>query len=134
MDKSQKEKIVNYWLKGAKTSFKLSNDVLERKYYDHALFCGHLALEKLLKAVVVEKTDKYAPHSHDLLYLSGLAKIDLTIEQQKFLTQVNTFNIAGRYPEEKLEFYKIATKEFATNQLKEINQFYLWLLKQKEKK
>jgi len=133
MDKPQKDKMVLYWKSSANKSYRLANDILLKKYYDHALFCGHLALEKLLKAIIVDKTDKYAPHSHDLVYLAGLAKVDLDINQQKFLAEVNTFNIAGRYPEEKLEFHKTITKNFATSKLKEIKSFYLWLLKQKEK-
>jgi len=134
MANSQKNKMVDYWKEGAKKSLKLANDVMEKRHYDHALFCGHLVLEKLLKAKVVEITNKYAPHSHDLLYLAGLAKIDLDIEQQKFLTEINTFNIEGRYPEEKLEFYKNITKSFASEKLKKINEFYIWLSKQNEKK
>lgn len=133
MEESQKDKIVNYWKEGAKKSIKLANDVLEKKHYDHSLFCGHLALEKILKSETVKLTDKSAPHSHDLLYLAGLAKIDLSIEQQKFLTEVNSFNIEGRYPEEKLEFYQSITKDFATEKLKKINEFYLWLSKQSGK-
>lgn len=133
MQKSQKSKIVEFWKKGSKKSLTLANDVLKKKHYDHALFCGHLALEKLLKSEVVNLADKPAPHSHDLLYLAGLSKIDLNIEQQKFLLEVNGFNIEGRYPEEKLEFYKSITKDFAAKKLKEINEFYLWLSKQQEK-
>ena len=133
MEKTQKDKIIVYWKQGAKKSLGLAKDVLEKRYYDHSLFCGHLALEKLLKAKAVQTTDKYAPHSHDLLYLAGLAKIDLDMEQQKFLNEVNGFNIAGRYPEEKLEFYKTVKKDFAFEKLKEINEFYLWLSKQNEK-
>ena len=129
----QKSKIVEFWKEGSKKSLVLANDVLEKKHYDHALFCGHLTLEKLLKSEVVKLTEKPVPYSHDLLYLAGLAKIDLSIEQQKFLIEVNSFNIEGRYPEEKLEFYKSITKDFATKKLKEISEFYLWLLKQQER-
>lgn len=133
MQQNQKNKIVHYWLEGAKKSMNLANDVFAGGYNDHALFCGHLALEKLLKAKTVAVSDNHAPHSHDLLYLAGLAKIDLEIEQQQFLAEVNAFNIEGRYPEEKLEFHKKATKKFAEEWLEKINKFYLWLSKQKGK-
>jgi HEPN domain-containing protein len=130
MEKSSKDKIVGFWLNGSKESLKLANDVFAKKYYGHALFCGHLALEKYLKGKIVEISDNRAPHSHDLLYLSGLAKITLEPEQQEFLTEVNKFNIAGRYPEEKMEFHKTATAKYAGDWLKKINAFYLWLSKQ----
>lgn len=108
----------------------LANDIFAKKYYRHALFCGHLALEKFLKGKIVNATDNHAPHSHDLLYLAGLAKIDLEPEQQEFLSIVNKFNIEGRYPEEKMEFYKTATPKYADEWLGKINKFYLWLSKQ----
>jgi len=117
-------------MKGSKESLNLANDIFAKKYYNHALFCGHLALEKYLKAKIVDIIDNHAPHSHDLLYLAGLAKIDLEIEQQKFLATVNRFNIEGRYPEEKLEFYEIATAKYTAEWLDKINKFYLWLSKQ----
>lgn len=84
----------------------MAHDVFAKKYYDHTLFCGHLAIEKLLRARIVDTTNGPAPHSHDLLYLAGLAKLDLTIDQQRFLTEVTGYNIEGRYQEEKLEFHK----------------------------
>lgn len=133
MEKSQKDRVVLHWRSGAKDTLKLAKDVLAKGHYDHALFCGHLALEKLLKSMVVEQSDSHAPRTHDLLYLAGLAKIDLDVARQKFLTEVNSFNIAGRYPEEQLEFYKRATKSMAKQWLNDISNFFLWLSKQREK-
>jgi len=40
------------------------------------------------------------------------------------------FNIEGRYPEEKMEFYQTATVKYATDWLGKINKFYLWLSRQ----
>ena len=129
----QKEKIVNFWKDGARKSLRLANDIAKRKYYDHALFCGHLALEKLLKAMVVLKVDSHAPHSHDLLYLAGLAKIDLDVDTQTMLAEINEFNIEGRYPEEKLDFHRRINKAVADEWLQKINKIFLWLSKLKEK-
>ncbi len=127
------QQTVAYWKQGAKRSLSLAHDVFAKKYYDHTLFCGHLAIEKLLKARIVDVMNGPAPHSHDLLYLAGLAKLDLTIDQQRFLTEVTGYNIEGRYPEEKLEFHKKITRAVAKNQLEAITDFYLWLSKRKEK-
>jgi HEPN domain-containing protein len=48
------EKTVQYWLKGAKYDMGVANAMFKTKKYPYALFMGHLALEKLLKAVVVK--------------------------------------------------------------------------------
>ena len=130
MKHTQKQILVTHWKRGGKRSLRLAMDVFEKKYYDHALFCGHLAVEKYLKALVLEKTGKPVPHSHDLLYLAGLANLDLDIEQQKFLVQVNSYNIAGRYQEEQLDFHKQITKSVASKALDHINTFFVWLQKQ----
>jgi len=133
MEHSQRDKLVKYWVDGSKNSLRLAGDVFDSRHFDHALFCGHLALEKLFKAKVVKIINNHAPHSHDLLYLAGLSKVDLDIEQQQFLVQVNKFNIEGRYPEEKSEFYHLATKKYAGEWLEKIKKFYLWLSKQNGK-
>lgn len=133
MPPSQKDSVIKYWYDGSKKSLQLAHDVLKKKYYDHALFCGHLALEKLLKAKVVAVTSQPAPFSHDLVYLAELAGIELTTEQKQQLTTINTFNIAGRYPEEKLEFHKRITKPIGTRWLTIISNLYLWLSQQPEK-
>ncbi|MFH0740010.1 MAG: HEPN domain-containing protein [bacterium] len=133
MELTTKQKTIKYWRDGAKKSLELAEFVLAKKHYDHSLFCGHLALEKLLKAKVIEKTNQPAPYSHDLLYLAGLVKIDLTKEQQKFLVEANEFNIAGRYFEQKLEFHRKITKSIAQKKLAQIKESYLWLSKLKEK-
>lgn len=88
-----------------------------------------MALEKYFKHIIVKSTDSHAPHSHDLLYLAGLAKIQLEPDQQEFLASVNKFNIQGRYPEEKMEFHKTATAKYAAAWLGKINKFYSWLTK-----
>ena len=128
-----KNKVFKYWLDGSKNSLELAGFIYKKGYYDHALFCAHLSVEKLLKAKIVEKTNNFAPHSHDLLYLAGLAGIDIDEKQQQFLVEVNAFNIEGRYPEERLEFSRKISKVMAEKYIKKIGEFYKWLLQQKEK-
>lgn len=133
MQSTPKQKLITYWLTESRRTLRLANDVLKKRYYDHALFCGHLALEKLLKAIVVTKTNGPAPRSHDLLYLARLAAIELSIVQQKMLVEITTFNIAGRYHEEKLAFHQRITKTVAVKWIAHITQLYLWLEQQYKK-
>jgi len=133
MESTYQQKLVRYWRNGSRRSLRLARDVFARKYYDHAVFCAHLALEKLLKSMVVERAARHAPHSHDLLYLAGLAKIELDTEQQQAFAEINAFNIEGRYQEEKLEFHRRITKAHAERWLKAIEVLYLWLSKQSKK-
>jgi HEPN domain-containing protein len=62
------DKTVAYWLEGSEydldtAEFRLRNQVGK---YPYALFFGHLAIEKLLKALVVKETRAQAPPTHSL--------------------------------------------------------------------
>jgi HEPN domain-containing protein len=61
------------------------------------LFAVHLALEKAVKAHVIRKTGKLPPKIHNLVRLSELAGLDISAEQRKVLSEINEFNIEGRY-------------------------------------
>lgn len=68
------KKLRQYWLDGYEDALLTAEKLFEAKRYNHCLFFGHLALEKLLKAVIVAKTKTHAFPTHDLL-LSGYPKL-----------------------------------------------------------
>ena len=49
-------KTVSYWLESAKYDLGVANAMFKAMKYPYALFMGHLALEKLLKALAVKQT------------------------------------------------------------------------------
>ena len=64
--------------------------------------------------------------------LAELSSLDLSNEENLFLDEVNDFNIAARYPDYKQEFYKMCTKEYASDYFVHIKEFYEWLKSQLE--
>jgi len=60
------EKTVSYWLESAEYDFDTAESLFQIEKYPYALFFGHLALEKLLKALVVKTTRQHAPYTHSL--------------------------------------------------------------------
>ena len=63
-------KTVKYWLDGAEYDMDVARALYEKAKYPYALFMGHLAIEKLLKALVVKNTKGHMHHIHILcLYL-----------------------------------------------------------------
>jgi len=64
------DKTVKYWLEGAEYDLDVANALHEKKKYPYALFIGHLALEKLLKSLVVKTTKEHAPRTHSLSLLA----------------------------------------------------------------
>ncbi len=98
---------IKYWLAGSEKDFDAAKGLYKLKHYPQCLFFCHLSLEKILKAIVVKRIKDYAPFIHDLRRLSEIAGIELDTEKKKILDAIFTFNIAGRYAEEKFDFYKI---------------------------
>lgn len=124
-----KNEIVKFWRDRAKDDRITARALLEAKRYSASLFFVHLSIEKILKALVIGKTGKAAPFTHDLLSLAEATKIELSEDQKKLLREINTFNIAARYDDYKLEFYKKATKSYAEKYFKSADKLYLWLEK-----
>lgn len=86
-----------------------------------------MALEKILKAHFVKNIKETPPRTHDLFKLAKLTSLDFSEEQLKILINVNTFNMEARYPDEKLNFYKICTYEFTTENITQIKELHIWL-------
>src|SRR3989344_8046849 len=107
------EKMANAWKDGSRDAFDTAEKLYESKKYHHALFFCHLAVEKALKAKYALGHSDMPPYTHHLVLLASKVDTKLTEEQQIFLPEINTFNIAARYDEEKLNLYKKATQTYA---------------------
>ena len=89
---------------------------------------GHLALEKILKAIFVDRNNNNMPPKiHNLVRLAELSKIEIDDEQKFLLDKINDFNIQTRYPDYKLEFYKRCNAEYTNEYLAKIKDCYTWL-------
>ena len=122
-----KKEIVKFWRDKAADDRITAKALLKSRRYSACLFFVHIYLEKLLKALVVEKTGKPAPFVHDLLDLANIAKIELSEEQKELLREINTFNIRARYDNYKSEFYERATKNYTVKHFESADKLYLWL-------
>jgi HEPN domain-containing protein len=121
------EKTVQYWLDGAEYDMDVAIAMFKTKKYPYALFMGHLALEKLLKAVVVKTTRKHAPYTHSLSLLAEKLEIEIPVKIIKRLVRFMEFHFEARYPEAQKKFYKKCTKEFTNRKMQEIREVYKWL-------
>jgi len=118
---------IDYWLEGAEHDLDVAERLFNSGDYDWCLFIGHLVLEKILKSYYCKINQSTPPKIHDLNKLATLSKLDLNLEKKEFFHRVNDFNLEARYPEYKLHFYKVATKEFATNNFTQLKKEFLWI-------
>jgi len=95
--------------------------------YDYCLFLCHLMLEKLLKALVAKVTKDHPPFTHNLLYLAGTAKLDLTKSQIELFDQINKFNMEVRYPEDLRSLHKKINKVYTKKYFDSSKEIWKWL-------
>lgn len=121
-------KTIKYWLDSAAYDLETGKSLLESGKYPYALFFGHLALEKTLKAFVVRYTTQHAPFTHSLILLATNAGIDIPESMLDKLAEYMEFHLESRYPDEKKNFYEKCTKEFARLKFSEMEESYRWLM------
>lgn len=125
----EKSELIKHWKNTSELDYVTFKNLFNSGDYNWALFMGHLVLEKLLKALIVQNnTDNISiPKSHDLLLLAE--KAHLTVDEQKadLLDMATAFNINARYPDYKQSFYKKCTLNYTKERIKEIEELREWL-------
>lgn len=128
------DEVIDYWIKTASHDFDTMIVLFKTKRYSDSLFFGHIVLEKTLKGLVVKYTKQQAPYIHDLARLQELSGLALSEEEVALLNKINDFNIRSRYPEFKLLFYKICTKQYTKEYLDQIVGLYKKLCRELKRK
>ena len=88
------------YIKSAEYDLKTADFMLNSGRYIYVIFMCHLSLEKILKAIVTEITQKISPKSHNSIYLLKLGNIQLPSESFDFIAKINNASIVTRYPED----------------------------------
>jgi len=124
MTKERQKELVKYWLKTAEYNYKSTLALFKNKQYADCLFWSHLVIEKLIKGLVVKNSAKIPKPIHNLLVLMKDAKLILSEKDRDILDQINNFNIRARYPDYRLKFHKLCTKQFVERNLNKIISLY----------
>ncbi len=120
-------KVVKHWMDSSEDDFKTMLILFNARSYNWALFMGHIAIEKLLKAYFVKQTGAHAPFTHNLYRLAELAGLEVDEAQAGWLFEITTFNINARYDDYKKEFHSICTAEFTKEWIEKIEILRLWI-------
>ncbi len=120
-------KQIVFWRDSAKEDWEVARHLVDNGRTRHGLFFAHLALEKILKALVCKYSKDLAPKLHNLSRLSELAGLPPDIENMEILAEMNAFHIEGRYPE---SLTKPPTKEEAANYMARAGKVFQWLMNQ----
>ncbi len=129
MQEDQISKTVEYWLNSAEYDLEVADSLFSKKRYHYALFFGHLALEKILKAIFVERKNAHAPFTHSLPMLAQKSGIDINGERLEKLAEFMEFYIEGRYPKDLEIIFRKYDKRFSSGKLEEVREMFAWLQK-----
>lgn len=121
------EAVVQYWLTEAVEALQVADHLVEKGDYSYALFFGHLAVEKVLKALYAKRLQHHAPLLHNLLRLARAAGVDPGERQTQALITITAFNIEARYPDLNRAFRDRCTPEFTGRQMATIKEVFTWL-------
>ena len=106
--------------------------MLKTGRYIYVVFMCHIAIEKLLKAIVAEITNKTPPKTHNLLYLVKLANLFIPQELFDFIAKINNSSVVTRYPEDFKMLITSYPEEIAREYLEKTEKVLKWL-RQNEK-
>jgi HEPN domain-containing protein len=121
------DKIVNHWVETSDDDFNTMLTLFGSKSYHWALFMGHIAIEKLLKAYFVRQNESHAPFTHNLYRLAELGGLEISEKYADWLLKITTFNINARYDDYKKEFYNLCTVDFTKEWIEKIKELQQWI-------
>jgi HEPN domain-containing protein len=121
------QKTIDYWMEEAEEALKVADHLFEKKDFSYSLFFGHLAVEKFIKAIYIQKRNEHAPQIHNLVRLAEQAGIVMSPEQKEMLIIITAFNLESRYPDEKRSFRIKCTKQYTQVELTKIREVIKWL-------
>lgn len=119
------EKQSSFWRSSAEEDWDVARQLVANERTRHGLFFAHLALEKILKAIICKHSQDLAPKLHNLSRLYELAGLTLDTEKMEVLAEMNAFHIEGLYPE---SLTKPPAKAEALNYMTKAEEVFQWLM------
>lgn len=94
------ESIPEQWAEQARYDLDTARAMLDSGRYLYVVFCCQQAVEKMLKAVIAERSGQCPPRLHNLLRLAEHAGVELDRSQTVLMEDLSRYYIQSRYPEE----------------------------------
>jgi len=102
---------VDHWLSSSEESLRDMGAALKSGRRMNAMYTGHLAVEKILKALLAAQ-DEEIIYKHNLVTLAKRCGLTTDMAQEAELITINEFNIAAKYASVKSKIYKRCTQKY----------------------
>ncbi len=125
------DKKTTTWLEMARSDLSFAGTILknrQRPFYA-AHFC-HQAIEKILKAIVQNKTNETPPRTHNFKILCQTAELNLPADKSELLQRLAPHYIGTRYPEDIEELYQQYSEEYVKRIFAQTEELFSWFEKQ----
>lgn len=96
----------------------------------YCIFMCHLSIEKALKGLLLKVKGTFPPKSHNLLYLTELIELELSLEDYDFILSLNKISIPTRYPEDLKKMIAVYPNERTTEILMKSKSVQSWIKQQ----
>lgn len=116
-----------YWKSGSQEDIDVAAELISGGRCRHGLFFAHLAIEKMLKAMICKETQTLASRIHNLVRLTQIAQLQLSAEKLNHLAEMNEFNMEERYP---VQFIDTISQDEAQDYLHKSAEVLEWLMQQ----
>lgn len=125
-----KEQHIQYWISNADRDLHRAERCFDDKDFVFCLFCLHLSLEKLIKGLWVKNNiENHPPRIHNLVRLLDGSPLKLTEDEMVFLSDMNRFQLEGRYPDYTEQIFQFCSDEYTKEMLEKGKTLRLCLIK-----
>ena len=115
------------WLAQVDYDIATAEQMLHAGRYIYVIFMSHVALEKALKALVTEETQKLPPRTHNLIDLAQRARVVLSQKQQDFRGKINNTSVVVRYPDDLAAMVSQYSEAIVRDYLERAKELILWV-------
>ncbi|MGQ9497419.1 MAG: HEPN domain-containing protein [Desulfotomaculales bacterium] len=115
------------WVAQAEYDLETARAMYSAGRYIYTLFMCHLALEKILKAYVVERTTETPPKTHNLITLLRIGNPRLSKQHREFIAGIAAMGVTTRYPASLSRALKSYTKEVTREFLEQTEEVFACL-------
>jgi len=122
------ESIPGQWAERARYDLDTARAMLESKRHLYVLFCCQQAVEKMLKAVIAERSGQCPPRLHNLMPLAKHAGLEPDASQSRLMRELSEYYVQSRYPDQLEVRFADVPRETVQEVLNETEGLVQWLL------
>jgi HEPN domain-containing protein len=121
-------RVVRNWAATANYDLQTADAMCKAGRYLYVVFMCHLAIEKMLKAILAQKYPADVPPKiHSLIPLLQRAEITIPDHLKDFFQRIDNVSVATRYPEDLRTLSREFNRDTAKRILTETKRMIKWL-------